>query len=59
MGEPITLDSFAKAIEANLRKMQAEQTRLIEQAIEADLDPELVFGVMQAMLAKVERETQQ
>lgn len=52
----MTLDEFAKGIEANLRNMQAEQTKLIEAAVAAGIDPEILVGVMNAMLAKIERE---
>jgi hypothetical protein len=56
MTEKMTLDEFAKLIEANLRNMQAEQTRLIEAAVSAGLDPENCIGIMSEILAKIERE---
>lgn len=54
----MTLDEFAKAIEAALRAMQAEQMRIFEVAIASGLDPEILVGVMSSLLAKVEREAE-
>lgn len=54
----MTLEDFANGIEAALRNMQAEQARLFESAIAADLNPELLVGIMSAILARVEREAE-